>query len=277
MRILLSILVVSMLAQQCLAAGAVKAELLADVNEVKPGEAFTLGVLLRIEPQWHVYWINPGDSGLATAVKFDLPKGFEVGPVRFPVPRKIVLPGNIVNFGYEDEVLLTARVTPPKELAPATAVPVSASVKWLCCRNVCIPGKTSVSMTLTVGAEALSANQDLFKKWERRVPVPAHQSSDANHVVVDLEPSGVGTISITWEAPPKNVELFPFPSDALELKDVAVHTAGKQTLISFRLVVLAGQKPALDALPMVVAYDQGGSGAGVLVDVPLKTLEQKTK
>jgi hypothetical protein len=49
----------------------VKAELRADVSAVKPGEEFTLGVLLKIKPKWHIYWKYPGDAGLATAVTME--------------------------------------------------------------------------------------------------------------------------------------------------------------------------------------------------------------
>ena len=45
----------------------VKAELLADVAAVKPGEEFTLGILLEIKPKWHVYWKYPGAFGSPTS------------------------------------------------------------------------------------------------------------------------------------------------------------------------------------------------------------------
>ena len=44
-----------------------------------------VGVLLEVEPGWHVYWMNPGDSGAPTTVSLTLPPGFTAGPVRFPL------------------------------------------------------------------------------------------------------------------------------------------------------------------------------------------------
>src|SRR5438874_269026 len=90
--------------------------LLADVDSVKAGKTFNLGVLLKIKPGWHVYWKNPGDSGMATKVNWKLPQGFEVGALRFPIPTRFVQPGDVITYGYEDELLLTATVTPPKNL-----------------------------------------------------------------------------------------------------------------------------------------------------------------
>src|SRR5687768_8264465 len=74
----------------------VKAELLADTSAVKPGSTFRVGVRLTLEPGWHVYWINPGDSGVATKVKIDAPEGFKVGDVCYPVPTKFDQPGQAI-------------------------------------------------------------------------------------------------------------------------------------------------------------------------------------
>ena len=41
----------------------VKASLIADISNIRANRPFTIGVLLEIEPGWHVYWTNPGDSG----------------------------------------------------------------------------------------------------------------------------------------------------------------------------------------------------------------------
>src|SRR5687768_7216726 len=62
----------------------VKAELVTEVASVKPGEPFSAGVLLKMKPHWHVYWKNPGDSGMATGVQWRLPEGFVAGPLAFP-------------------------------------------------------------------------------------------------------------------------------------------------------------------------------------------------
>src|ERR1700722_18633836 len=80
----------------------VKAELLADVSAIQPGKPFWLGVRLMIDPSWHVYWKNPGDSGLPTRVKLTVPDGFTAGAIQFPTPNRFQQPGNIIAFGYED-------------------------------------------------------------------------------------------------------------------------------------------------------------------------------
>ena len=51
-----------------------------------PGGEVELAIHMRPAPGWHGYWQNPGDAGLPMDVKWQLPKGFAAGPLRYPVP-----------------------------------------------------------------------------------------------------------------------------------------------------------------------------------------------
>src|SRR5690349_10440439 len=63
----------------------VKAELVAEAASIAPGGTVWVDLHLEVEPGWHVYWQNPGDSGLPTAIDWKLPSGFSAGPIRWPV------------------------------------------------------------------------------------------------------------------------------------------------------------------------------------------------
>ena len=261
----------------CPAAEHVRAEIVADVRAVQPGQPFTVGVLLHIDPGWHLYWINPGDSGLATAVRFQFPVGFDVGPVRFPLPRRFDLPGNVINYGYENHVLLTARVTPPKDVPVGSSIAAAASVKWLCCEKVCIPGKANLQETLPVESRADPANAKLFEEWEQRMPVPAQGDPHVTSAIARLDPSGRATVIIAWKSPPPGVELFPFPNEALSVKDVNIRQEADTSTVTFVLSILEGQKTKSNALPVLVAYDRDGRRRGIEIDVPLEALKQQAK
>src|SRR5215467_1362406 len=83
----------------------VKAELLADVGAIEPGKPFTVGVLFKIAPGWHVYWKNAGDAGTPAEVKFDLPTGFRVTETQYPVPERIEAASDIIEYGYSKQVM----------------------------------------------------------------------------------------------------------------------------------------------------------------------------
>lgn len=126
----------------------VEAELIAPQTSLQPGQPFWVGLRLVMDDHWHTYWQNPGDSGLGTRLKWSLPEGFTAGPIVWPAPQLIPTPP-LVSYGYEREVLLLTRITPPATLPPGD-ITLSARASWLMCKDVCIPGKAEVSLTLPV-------------------------------------------------------------------------------------------------------------------------------
>ncbi|MDX1418609.1 MAG: protein-disulfide reductase DsbD family protein [Rubricoccaceae bacterium] len=125
------------------------ADLVSDAPAVRPGEAFEVALRLTMDPGWHSYWQNPGDSGLPTRIDWALPPGFEAGPIQWPYPERIeVLP--FVSYGYSDEVLLPVRITPPASL-DAPEVTLAGTASWLICEDVCLPAEGDVALTLPVG------------------------------------------------------------------------------------------------------------------------------
>jgi DsbC/DsbD-like thiol-disulfide interchange protein len=250
----------------------VQAQLLTDVSTVKPGEPFTIGVLLHISPGWHIYWINPGDSGLATSVRFTLPDGFVAGPLQFPVPRRLEQPGNVVNFGYEDEVMLTARVMPPGNLKVGDDLTFIAQTKVLCCKEVCLPASATAQLTLKAASETKPAGSAIFQFWEAQIPSAA--PTDIAKSSVELTPAGQGTIKIEWTHPPKDIQLFPGPSEALAVSDISIRPDGNASTLSFTLTHLSGFELKESLYPMVVGYTNSqGDRRGLLVNVPLTQLK----
>ena len=47
-----------------------KIELLVETNEIVVNKDFVIGIKFEIEPGWHIYWKNPGDSGLPAEIEW---------------------------------------------------------------------------------------------------------------------------------------------------------------------------------------------------------------
>lgn len=149
----------------------VSAKLIADVSTIEAGKTFRLGVLYKIDPDWHIYWQNSGDAGLPTVTNFKLPEGFAAGPIQWPVPERNTLE-TIVGYGYPHEVLLFANVTAPAKL-PAGPIEFGADVSWLACRQECFPGDAKgLKLALQAGPAKPSEQKALFDKYESLVPKP---------------------------------------------------------------------------------------------------------
>ena len=93
---------------------------------IAPGETLWVDLRLAVKPGWHVYWRNPGDSGLPTAIDWKLPSGFSAGQINWPVPEHFAQNG-IGNYGYADTVDLLVPIAVSKELATAQTVAASLS------------------------------------------------------------------------------------------------------------------------------------------------------
>jgi len=147
----------------------VKASLVAETDAVRPGQTLTVGIRLDMEKGWHIYWRNPGDSGLPTRAKWELPAGFAAGEIRWPYPIRFTT-GPLVSFGYEHDVLLPVEIRVPAALV-ATEVRIAARVDWLECQEACLPGRADVSLALPVRATSAPGSQAaLFAEARRRLP-----------------------------------------------------------------------------------------------------------
>jgi len=125
-------------------------ELVSDASEIAPGQTFHLGVTFDKEPHWHIYWKNPGASGLAPEFDWDLPAGFEVGAIEWPAPEKIELEG-LVSYGHEDLTTYVVPIHAPANLEPGAEVPIRLDVSYLICEKMCLPGDASLALTLVAG------------------------------------------------------------------------------------------------------------------------------
>jgi len=149
----------------------VQVRLVASVDAVHPGEQIVLGVQQRIIPHWHTYWVNPGDSGLATTIAWTLPAGATVGEIQWPVPSRFKV-GPVTNQGYEKEVTLLSNVQVPASAKVGGTFPVQAKVNWLVCQEVCIPQEVQLSLNLPIVAAGVAGGPGsaLIQQAQARLP-----------------------------------------------------------------------------------------------------------
>ncbi|WP_235835303.1 protein-disulfide reductase DsbD family protein [Piscinibacter terrae] len=149
----------------------VTARLLAATTAVQPGQTLLVGVQQGIIEHWHTYWVNPGDSGLATTLAWTLPAGASAGPIQWPVPTRIAV-GPIVNYGYANEVTLLSSLRVPQGLRDGDVFDVQAKVDWLVCEDTCIPQQVTLGLSLPVrsGVAAASADAARLQQAQARLP-----------------------------------------------------------------------------------------------------------
>src|ERR1700739_2838686 len=97
-----ALLFVASLPDQPVSAKHARVELVSHVSSETPGQSLTLGVHFVLEQGWHIYWINPGDSGQPPAFQWQLPPGFSAGDIEWPRPRKLQSSPTLADYGYSE-------------------------------------------------------------------------------------------------------------------------------------------------------------------------------
>ncbi len=153
----------------------VKAQLVAERSALAPGATLAVDLHLQIAPGWHIYWRNPGDSGLPTAIAWRLPPGFRAGAIEWPPPHHFVA-GTIGNYGYAGLADLLVPIIAPKGLRPGAAAHLAATASWLVCSQICIPGTAQLALDLPVLAAPVAPDPAVsarFAAIRERLPQAA--------------------------------------------------------------------------------------------------------
>ena len=231
----------------------VQAQLIAEPAAVAPGEAFWVGIRLRIKEHWHVYWRNPGDSGEAVAVTWTLPPGFAADPMVWPTPSRIPV-AHLVNFGYERETTLLTRIVPPTTVAAGTSLGLEAHVSWLVCEKECIPGETRLSLALPVAGPGPGASPSLDSRTRaifdaaratlpQPSPWPARMDVGPEWLTLNVAAPGLKADAI------RSAFFFPHAETLIQ------HAAPQQLQVTGDGIALRIQRSALSTTPPT---DAGG-------------------
>ncbi|MGE0190505.1 MAG: protein-disulfide reductase DsbD family protein [Planctomycetota bacterium] len=183
-------------------AAAVKGEhlqvrLVAEQSSIAGGATLRLGVLFVPDAHWHVYWREPGETGLAPVITWRLPEGFRAGPIAWPVPTPDEV-DDIHSHIYEERVLLACDVQVPFDV-PLGDVTLEADVEWLVCEDSqgCLPGEAQLALTLPV-RDAIpppSPEAPWFEEARKQLPLAQPEA-----LSVEIVPEGL-RLTATGEGP----------------------------------------------------------------------------
>ena len=148
-------------------------QLIVPAPQLNRGASSNAGLYFKLEPGWHVYWQNAGDSGEPPHITWTLPAGVTAGSLQFPAPKRLPL-GPLMDFGYENEVLFPFSLDVASSAKPGPTA-LGAKVNWLVCREVCIPGKAELEVDRVIPANpvqvtGLSPDKDIYDRLVGQLP-----------------------------------------------------------------------------------------------------------
>lgn len=241
----------------------VQADAIANVSAVVPGEPFLVGVRMHMAPGWHTYWKYPGDAGIPTEIKWELPAGWTAGEIQWPVPLKLDEPGDIQIYGYHDDLLLVQQITPPKNLADKN-VTLSAKVSWLVCEKICIPGDGSVQIALPVSISNSAANTETFTRFQKQLPqaAPATLLATWTREGKDL----LLKVSGAELAKTKAIDFLPSPEESVAVGHPKLESHAGQNAL-FR-ISLPSATDATKSIPGLIVLGEGAERRAVDISAP---------
>jgi DsbC/DsbD-like thiol-disulfide interchange protein/cytochrome c biogenesis protein CcdA len=252
--ILLALLLMPALAS----ARGIEPQLVAEGPAPAGGEV-DLAIHMRTNSGWHGYWLNPGDAGLPMDVQWQLPKGFTVGPLRYPVPSRLTVAG-LMNYVYARDYAVLVRINVPA--GARGVIPIRANARWLACTDrICVPEQGQLSLDLPVGTG--TPNRGQFDEWRRALPqplaTPAHYVFEGGRVRL--------AIPLPADVPVRQAYVFPITENVIDYEGAESFSRSGDWLV----VEMPTKAPPRDHFDGVLAIDgrQGLQFHAVPGSVPL--------
>ena len=190
-----------------------------------------------MDPGWHTYWRNPGASGIATSIAWDLPAGVTAGPIQWPVPEKLP-EEDLTTYIYSNDVVLLVPLKLAADLSPG-ALDFKAKVSWLECQVACVPGSAGVKAGLNVGAVTKpSKDASMIETWQQKLPLSSVSLSSRAW----WEAAGTGDLRpliLEWstKVAASEADFFPRASEQFEVQAATVRLPGDAGKIRLRAQV----------------------------------------
>ncbi len=203
----------------------VRAKLVSNIDRVKPGESFNLGVLFEIDPGWHIYWKYPGETGLPTKLTLNMPDSYQTSGVMWPIPGAYKKTDGGVDFGYENSVLLWTNIQVPSDAQIDKSVDIETQVSWISCKEICIPGKAKLNFSPKLGERTSSSSEALFADWSDSLPISLTDRKNPFQIEVHKIDSAHGQVKveIKLKSNPQSekIEYYPNPGDSLLVQNIS--------------------------------------------------------
>jgi thiol:disulfide interchange protein DsbD len=174
-----------------------------------------------------------------------------------------------MDYGYSGEVLLTSVLRVPRGLKAGPTVKLSAQVRWLVCKDICVPGQAGLTLLLPAKDSATSLNPkrtDLFKTTHRKLPKTMPKDWKISG---DLNPNEF-RLSFETDQEVSNASFFPsHPGEIENAAPQTFHSTGKTFQMGLkRSEQLLKNIPSLEGL-LVVVTEKSGEQVGYSIKVPL--------
>ncbi len=204
----------------------------------------TLGLDIKLEEGWHIYWRSAGEAGTPPAITTGGSDNVESLTILYPAPHRLTLMG-MDTIGYEGHVTLPLRVL-KKEAAKEMAL--QASLDILTCSTLCVPRHFDLALTPNMASSG--EEKALLEEALERLPA-TQDTSDLSILKTTL---GTNTIQVTFNA-----------QGGLQQPDLLIESASDLTFSKPSVIPVPDGHGATLTASLLSPLSEGA----VLADIPL--------
>ena len=239
--------------------GKVNASLVSSHDVVPPGGRFHIALRTELDPHWHTYWRNPGDSGEPVHVEWKVSEGVTIGDIHWPLPQTLAT-GPIINYGFEGTPLFPVEFTVPATAEPGSVMIFDADFYYLVCKDVCIPEQGKASLPIKVGSAEIDT------RWDGEIKAALAATPKAGKMTGGIKKSGdnviIGVENIPASADLSAAHFFPYDQGVLGHSQAQIVTIGKQGLEISTLAEYLWDEDLPETFSGVLAFSKNGERIG---------------
>ncbi len=259
---------------------ATRVTLVLSASAAKPGDTITAAVRLEMSRGWHTYWKNSGASGIATSIKWELPKGVTAGGIGWPVPEKFVpektgddgvaIPASQdfdqTTYVLHDEAVLLVPLTIAPDVATGR-LEIKARVEWLECQVNCVPGKKDVVAELEIGSDT-KPSEDFasFAGWQNLLQKTG-ESLTPRAQWEGIPATKTRALLIEWKLTDNssNWDFFPASSEGFDMQHQTELLATNKGVVVLRKLVTLSEDAWPKEISGLLVQIRGGRTEGYSV------------
>ena len=125
-----------------------------------------LGLEFKLKKGWKIYWRSPGDAGFPPEIDWTGSKNLMEAKLHWPAPKRFSVLG-LETLGYTNNVILPISA---QAITDKQRLNLNATVKYLTCKDICIPYDATLRLDLKAGKGAISDFFQSIDKYFAQVP-----------------------------------------------------------------------------------------------------------
>ena len=125
-----------------------------------------LGLEYKLQNGWKTYWLSPGEGGFPQEVSLTNSTNIHSFEVYWPTPEQFEIL-DIKSLGYKDSVIFPLKIN---LLDSSKSTSIIMDVNYLVCKDICIPGKAHLELTIHPGIGNYTKHSHNIEKAFSKLP-----------------------------------------------------------------------------------------------------------